>query len=430
MSPHRDFRSLVECRDVTKRQRGRAPQLMPVPADAQRLVATGLLTLGLTLLPGTPSQAQPAAPPASVPANSVPAPAPADANAEGGSETESGSRWSRLLERLLFNPRERTVRGLNAVERAQSEVPQTDGPRTGASQPAPAPPASTTPGEPGPDASAASPATATPSGPSIATDAEQAAAAIGPFDSAARLLEQDPLATYNAGTARLLSERADAAPLLESVMESGTDRLASNAAFNLGNSHLETGQLQGAVDAFKQSLRRDPTRTDAKHNLEIAMRRLREQQENQQQNQDQQNQDQQQDQQDQQQDQQNQDQQNQDQQQDQDQQNQDQQDQQDQQQDQDQQNQDQQDQQDQEQQGDQEQQDQEQQPEDGEQEQPQDGDQGEQEERPLPQFEDQPDMTAEEAAAILEAVENLEREARRQEALEAASKQAKGKKDW
>ena len=39
-------------------------------------------------------------------------------------------------------------------------------------------------------------------------------------------------------------------------------------------------------------------------------------------------------------------------------------------------------------------------------------------------------MTAEEAAAILEAVENLEREARRQEALEAAAAQAKGKKDW
>jgi|GEM_PF-5195250 len=39
-------------------------------------------------------------------------------------------------------------------------------------------------------------------------------------------------------------------------------------------------------------------------------------------------------------------------------------------------------------------------------------------------------MSAQEAAAILEAVENLEREARRQEALEAARKQAKGKKDW
>ena len=35
-------------------------------------------------------------------------------------------------------------------------------------------------------------------------------------------------------------------------------------------------------------------------------------------------------------------------------------------------------------------------------------------ERPLPQFEDQKDMTAEQAAAILQAVENLERQQRRE----------------
>ena len=41
-----------------------------------------------------------------------------------------------------------------------------------------------------------------------------------------------------------------------------------------------------------------------------------------------------------------------------------------------------------------------------------------------------PDMNAEEAAAILEAIENMEREQRRQEALEAARQNAGGKKDW
>jgi len=39
-------------------------------------------------------------------------------------------------------------------------------------------------------------------------------------------------------------------------------------------------------------------------------------------------------------------------------------------------------------------------------------------------------MTAEEAAAILEAIENLEREQRRQRALEAARESAGRKKDW
>ena len=39
-------------------------------------------------------------------------------------------------------------------------------------------------------------------------------------------------------------------------------------------------------------------------------------------------------------------------------------------------------------------------------------------------------MTAEEAAAILEAIENMEREQRRRDALEAARKNTRGKKDW
>lgn len=49
----------------------------------------------------------------------------------------------------------------------------------------------------------------------------------------------------------------------------------------------------------------------------------------------------------------------------------------------------------------------------------------------LQEFEDQPDMTAEEAAAILEAVESLERQQRREEAAERArNASARGEKDW
>ena len=49
---------------------------------------------------------------------------------------------------------------------------------------------------------------------------------------------------------------------------------------------------------------------------------------------------------------------------------------------------------------------------------------------PLQQFQDQPDMTAEEAAAILEAVENLERQQRREEAARRARSTSPGEKDW
>jgi hypothetical protein len=48
----------------------------------------------------------------------------------------------------------------------------------------------------------------------------------------------------------------------------------------------------------------------------------------------------------------------------------------------------------------------------------------------LPQFRDQEDMTAEQAAAILQAVDNLERERRREEAKERALAKSSVEKDW
>ncbi len=278
-----------------------------------------------------------------------------------GTATPASADWPPWVERLLFNPTERTTRG---IERHSQEA---------------------------------------------AGDASE------PLETALRLSGDDPVAQYNAGTARLAGQ-GDAQALLEAAAEQGTGALVPAANYNLGNARLNGGDLPGAIEAFKSALRSDPGFEDAKFNLELAQRLLEQQQQDQQdqENQDQQDQDQEnQDQQDQ--DQENQDQQDQDQQ-DQDQENQDQQDQ------------DQQEQQEQQEQQDQEQQDQEQQP--GEQSEPQQPNQQQQQERPLPQFEDLPDMTAEEAAAILEAIENMEREHRREEALEAAKKHSGAKKDW
>ena len=67
--------------------------------------------------------------------------------------------------------------------------------------------------------------------------------------------------------------------------------LAAGAYYNAGTASLSMGDLETAIDSFKASLRIDPTDPDAKHNLELALR-LRDQQEQQQQ-QDQQNQEQQ-----------------------------------------------------------------------------------------------------------------------------------------
>ena len=250
------------------------------------------------------------------------------------------------------------------------------------------------------------------------------------METALRLAPEDPRARFNAGTAHLPTHPEEAQGLLEGAATTGVDpTLAAKASYNLGNLHLEADRLPEAIEAYKDALRRDAAFEDAKYNLELAQRRLKErrqqqqdQQDQNQQNQDQQEQDPQQNQDQQNQDQQNQDQQDQDQQ-DQDQQNQDRREQDPQNQDQ---NQDPQDQ-------DQPQQEQDSQRREQQDPPPQDPQQqgGEQkEESPLPQFQDLPEMSAEEAAAILEAIENMEREQRRQRALEAAKAQVGKKKDW
>ena len=243
------------------------------------------------------------------------------------------------------------------------------------------------------------------------------------LDEALRLDPASEKARYNAGTAHLEASSEQAAPLLEAAAKSSDTTVASRAFYNLGNARLAAQDLQGAVDAYKESLRRDGANADAKFNLELALRRLAEQQKQNQQKQ--QNQDQQQ----------------------QDQQKQDQQQQGQQQQDQQKQDQQQQDQQKQDQKpGQGEQKDQQQQPNQQSEEQQKSGDGKESgqppqpqqnpaagqkgESSPLPQFHDLPDMDANQAAAILEAIENLERSQRRQEAKKAQKANVRGKKDW
>lgn len=217
--------------------------------------------------------------------------------------------------------------------------------------------------------------------------------------------EADPRLLYNAGTARLAAgddrkaverlERAAAALAEADLPAAG----APPIHYNLGSSRLAAGDPAGAVEALKQALRLDPGDEDAKHNLEVALRRLDEQRklplrqpretpggdrEGEREHGERGGP---------------------------------------------------------------------QEPADGERsdtdaadpgEGPADNDrdrpqgptddrggpEGETRERPLPNFEDQPDMTAEKAAALLEAVENLERRQRQLEAVERAKREARGRKDW
>lgn len=222
-----------------------------------------------------------------------------------------------------------------------------------------------------------------------------AQAALEAAAAARELAPEDPRTRLNLGTALLAAGQTEqaveqltvASQELERSLEGARSEgggdveqatLASTAHYNRGNALFGAGDLAGAVAAYEQSLRRQPGRADAKFNLELALEELERQQQQQDGQQGQ---------------------------------------------------------------GDEQQQQpsggQEPSPESPEQEgdsQPQEPQSGEGEpqqgEPRLPEFEEQPDMTAQEAAAILEAVENLERRQRRLEAAQRARQAAGREKDW
>ena len=141
------------------------------------------------------------------------------------------------VERLLWNPRERTAAGSDAYQagRYDDAVAEMERARRVAGEPAP------------------------------------------------------PAVDFNAATAHLAAGEARAAvPLLESAAErtaaagkggddgGGSDGLATAARYNLGNARLAAGDLPGAVEAYKSALHLAPDHADAKYNLELALRRLAE----------------------------------------------------------------------------------------------------------------------------------------------------------
>jgi|CXWL01.1.fsa_nt_gi Ca-activated chloride channel family protein len=229
--------------------------------------------------------------------------------------------------------------------------------------------------------------------------------AVKPMQSALADAPEDSLRQFNAGTAELAAGQAkDSLPLLEEAArglagQGAGAELTADALYNLGNGRLASGDAAGAVEAYKQALRTRPDHADAKHNLELALKQLEEERQAKQKQESPNGKEQ----------------------------------------------------------GDQEQsqnqgqgeqsdqqprknpqsqpdqgqnQQQAQNQQDGQQPQPQPGQGQQPSSQRLPNFAPQPDMTADQAAALLESVENLEREARRAEALARAAERKTGERDW
>lgn len=124
-------------------------------------------------------------------------------------------------------------------------------------------------------------------------------AALELLETAGRLDPDDPRVLYNLGTGRLLADHGDAVRALEGALRihrneggegsagdggegpaEGSEDLApelrQRAFYNLGNARLADGDHAGAVAAYEEALRLDPSHREAKFNLELALRRLEE----------------------------------------------------------------------------------------------------------------------------------------------------------
>jgi Ca-activated chloride channel homolog len=97
--------------------------------------------------------------------------------------------------------------------------------------------------------------------------------AVGPADTALRLAPNDSTVQYDAGTAHLRAGHArKAVGLLEKAAKGASSGLSVPAHYNLGNARLAAGDAAGAVEAYKTVLRAEPGHENAKYNLELALR--------------------------------------------------------------------------------------------------------------------------------------------------------------
>jgi tetratricopeptide (TPR) repeat protein len=114
-------------------------------------------------------------------------------------------------------------------------------------------------------------------------DQKEYADAIDHFDE---IIDESPLnykANFNKGNALFRQKKyAKAAEIFETITGLAPSRLDKSKVFhNLGNSHLMAGQIDNAIEAYKDALRLNPGDEDTRYNLAYAQKLKREQQQNQ-----------------------------------------------------------------------------------------------------------------------------------------------------
>lgn len=100
-------------------------------------------------------------------------------------------------------------------------------------------------------------------------------------------------ASFNIGDALYKQEKYDeAAKQFEQLSEDEIDKIGKGYMYhNLGNSMLQSSKLEESIEAYKDALRNNPDDLETKYNLAFAQDKLKQQQQDQQQNKDNQDQD-------------------------------------------------------------------------------------------------------------------------------------------
>jgi Ca-activated chloride channel family protein len=111
----------------------------------------------------------------------------------------------------------------------------------------------------------------------------------GEFEEAQRLLEEaknekpgDPTINFNLGS--VYHQEGDYDQASERYLNAATaddSNMRSHAHYNIGNTEFRKGDYEKAVEAYKKSLGLNPDDLDAKYNLEVALRMLEQQQQQQ-----------------------------------------------------------------------------------------------------------------------------------------------------
>ena len=103
----------------------------------------------------------------------------------------------------------------------------------------------------------------------------------------------NPVLAFNVGDTLLAMGKPDEA-LAEyrKALSSKDPKLTARTQYNIGNAYLQKQDFRRAIDAYRQSLLQDAAQKDAKRNLELALKKLKEQQEKEKQSKDQSKQDQ------------------------------------------------------------------------------------------------------------------------------------------